>query len=384
MGDIDPDVQPHLDKLTADIAEANAAAATAAKAATDAAELAARAQLGVDQLGGTVAELGTRVSKLEKPTTTPPPAPTPERFEAVDFARNDAGSLIATGSLIGKGSTLTTYAVKPGSSTKTPPTTGTNPLRVVRVGGTSGALQAGVKVQGVTVEGYAGHNTHGLTVGYVAGAVVSDVAVIGAKGSGSSPPAETFGLEVWNATNVTVSDCVVDGLGGAGTLFGLNSVDGAVVSKLKATGTKVAFGTATWQCGNVVYRDCDLRGVRRAMNFEQCYGSITIERVDLRDRLSARTTGPDIVVATAGYTPGRGPLAGVNQTSAKVRIIDPVWDRAKGPLVVGVPTPGGNYAAAGNRPHTQRAEDVTVVIDGQTFTGPVNNSLVKIGNYWSG
>ena len=29
-------------------------------------------------------------------------------------------------------------------------------------GATSGALAPGVKVQGVTVEGYAGHNTHGL------------------------------------------------------------------------------------------------------------------------------------------------------------------------------------------------------------------------------
>lgn len=31
----------------------------------------------------------------------------------------------------------------------------------------------------------------------------------------------------------------------------------------------------------------------------------------------------------------------------------------------------------------RRAEDVTVVIDGQTFTGPTNNALVKIGNYWA-
>ena len=92
-------------------------------------------------------------------------------------------------------------------STKTPPTTGTNP-RVVRV---SGALAPGVKVQGVTVEGlrrpqhprpegYAGHNTHGLTVGYVDGAQLRDLRVVGVKGSGSSPPAETFALEVWQAS----------------------------------------------------------------------------------------------------------------------------------------------------------------------------------------
>ena len=32
----------------------------------------------------------------------------------------------------------------------------------VRVGDIEDALAPGVKVQGVTVEGYAGHNTHGL------------------------------------------------------------------------------------------------------------------------------------------------------------------------------------------------------------------------------
>ncbi len=63
---------------------------------------------------------------------------------------------------------------------------------------------------------------------------------------------------------------------------------------------------------------------------------------------------------------------------------DPIWDRDKGPLIVGVPTPGGNYPAGGNRPHTQRAEDVTVVIDGTTYSGPTNNSVVKIGNHWAG
>jgi len=357
------------------------AAATAQNTATDALAGSARATAATTALAAEVAALTARVAKLEQPTTPPPP--TPERFEAIDFAAGNAGHWKNPGNLVGKGSAVTTYAVKAGSSTKTPPTTGTNPLRVVRVGATGGTLQAGVKVQGVTVEGYAGHNTHGITVGYVDGAQLRDVRAVGVKGSGSSPPAETFAIEVWQALNVTVDDCTVDGQNVSATLFGLNSVDGVVVSKLKANGTAVAFGTATWQCGNVTYRDCDLRGNRRAMNFEQCYGNILIERVDLRGRLSARTTGPDIVVATAGYTPGRGPLAGQRQTSAKVRIVDPVWDRDKGPLIVGIPTLGGNYPAGGG-PHTQRVEDVTVVIDGREYVGAQNNAVVKVGNYWSG
>lgn len=44
----------------------------------------------------------------------------------------------------------------------------------------------------------------------------------------------------------------------------------------------------------------------------------------------------------------------------------------------------GSSPPAETFPHTQRAEDVTVVIDGTTYSGPTNNALVKIGNYWNG
>ena len=206
---IDPDVQPFLDVLAVK-------ATTATALATDAAAGAAKATAATAVLADKVAALEARIAKLETPT---PPPVTSERFEAVDFAKANAGHLF-TGNLIGKGSAATTYAVKAGSSTKTPPTTGTNPLRVVRVGATSGALAPGVKVQGVTVEGYAGHNTHGLTVGYVDGAQLRDLRVVGVKGSGSSPPAETFALEVWQALNVTVDDCTIDGQNVSATLFG--------------------------------------------------------------------------------------------------------------------------------------------------------------------
>ena len=36
----------------------------------------------------------------------------------------------------------------------------------------------------------------------------------------SSPPAETFALEVWQALNVTVDDCTIDGQNVSATLFG--------------------------------------------------------------------------------------------------------------------------------------------------------------------
>jgi hypothetical protein len=327
-----------------------------------------------------VTSLDARLDALEVIPTPPPP---PEVLEAIDFAVQNAGHY-PMGSIVGKGSATTTYRVKPGSSTKTPPATGTNPYRVVRAGAMSGTLLKALRVAGVTVEGYQGHNTHGLTVGFTDGAVIEDVVALGVKGSGSTPPFETFSIEVWQAINATIRDCRVDGRDVASSLFGIMTTDGLLMERCKAFDAETGFGVAIWQSGNMVFRDLDLRGNRKAMNFEQCYGTILVENADMRDRTSARTTGPDIVVATAGYTPGRGPLAGVNQPSAKVTIKEPVWDRAKGPLIVGVPTIGTNYAAAGNKPHSQRVQDVTVIIDGITYTGAQNNTVVKIGNYWNG
>ena len=52
------------------------------------------------------------------------------------------------------------------------------------------------------------------------GAQLRDLRVVGVKGSGSSPPAETFALEVWQALNVTVDDCTIDGQNVSATLFG--------------------------------------------------------------------------------------------------------------------------------------------------------------------
>jgi hypothetical protein len=335
----------------------------------------------IDKLRADLNALSAKVDKLTPPPVDPPPAP--EVFEAIDFAKSNAGHLFA-GSVVGKGPAVTTYRVKPGSSTKTPPTTGTNPFRIVRVGGTGGALVKGVRVADLTVEGYEGHNTHGLTVGYTDGAVVENVHVNSIKGSSTTPPGETFSLELWNAMGPIVRNVVIDGEGVASSMLGIMNTEGGTFEDIVAMEAH-GFGAAIWQSGNLVLRDVDLRNSRRAMNFEQCYGTILIERVDLRGRTSARNTGPDIVVATAGYTPIRGPLAGRNQSSAKVRIVDPEWDRAKGPLIVGVPGVGANYPAIG-RPHSQRPEDVTVVIDGKSYTGPQNgtNGPVKIGGYWNG
>lgn len=304
---------------------------------------------------------------------------------------------------------MTVYGINPGTSSKTPPSTGTNPYRVVFAGATSGSLRTGVRVGQITVEGYSGHNAHGITVGYTTGAEVFDVRVLGNRGSGSSPPAETFSLELWHAANPYVHDCYVDGENIAATLIGMNDVDGAIIENCVANRTTYAFASANWRCGGnaarpFTYRNCDFRFTRRPYNQEQCYGYTVIDHCDFRSRTSL--TDPDIVFATSGLRPGvnsatnppsLGPLAGTTQGSADLTVIEPVWDRNLKPFVVGVPTIGTNYGVTG-QPHVQDPRDVTVVIDGTSYTpssssgqtwtvggwtvGSTTGFKLKIGNYW--
>lgn len=383
----DPDLDPILDELRSDIAAVAEDAAEARRRADAATGANSKTQTALDALT-------TRVAKLE---SVPNPNPQPELLEAIDFAQGNAGFNVAAGDLIGKGSAVTTLRVKPGSSTKPPVTeTGkTTPYRVVRLSGVGGADQPGVEARGFTVEGYRnadgtpGQNAHGLTIGYTTGAVVSDVRVLGATGTSSTPPGETFNLEIWQGFSPTIADVFIDGQDVAGTLLGFNSVEQGRVERFKATRTTKGFGAAIWQSGSgdpakpLLFDRLDLRGVRRAFNFEQCYGYIRLERPDLRDRRDLKD--PDIVVASAGnYTPVRGPMKGVVQTSGvkEIVIYEPVWDRGRGrPLTIGVPNLGGDYGA-GQGKHAQAIAAVVVVIDGVTYRGAVNNSVLRTGNYW--
>lgn len=304
---------------------------------------------------------------------------------------------------------MTIHRINPGTSSKTPPSSGTNPYRVVFAGATSGSLRSGVRIGQITVEGYDGHNSHGLTVGYTTGAEVFDVTVLGNLGSGSSPPAETFSLELWHAYNAYVHDCHVDGENVAATLIGMNDVDGSIIENCVANRTTKAFASANWRCGGeqanpFVYRNCDFRYARRPYNQEQPYGWTRIENCDFRNRTS--NTDPDIVFASSGLRsgvnsatnpPAHGPLAGTTQGSAHLTVVEPVWDRSVKPFVVGVPTIGSTYGVTG-QPHLQDPRDVTVIIDGVSYTpnsssgqvwtvggwtvGSQTGYKLKIGNYW--
>lgn len=328
---------------------------------------------------GRFAALEARIAALEGPEPS-------ETFEAVDFAQQSAGHYSLNG-FEGKSPDRTLYRVKPGSSTKPPATGGTTPYRIMRAGPVSGALRPGVVVRRFTLDGYQEQVTHGLTLSYTDGAIVEDIDIRGIKGFGTTPPGETFSLELHQSVNPLIRNVEIDGTWNgvpvASSLLGFNTVDGGLVQGLVARNA-AGFGAALWQSGNYTLEAPDFRFCRRALNLERPYGLIRINQPDLRDRTSR--TNPDVVVATAGYTPPRGPQMGVAQMSATVIINEPIWDRDRGwPLTIGVPTPGNPYSVPGEpgtKPHTQRSGDVTVIIDGTAYSGPTNTALIRIGNYW--
>lgn len=325
--------------------------------------------------------------------STPVPPPTPDVREAIDFTLHNAGHYLQNG-FRGKGRDVSIFRVKAGSSTKPTVTTGTTPYRIVRMGNLADPKLAGLVASDFTVEGYQGQVTHGLTIAFTIGALIERIATRGIKGQGTVPPGETFSLELHRSIDPILRDVLLDGrltptsAPVSSSLLGFNSVDGGIVERLVAQ-YAAGFGAALWQSGNYRLVAPDFRFCRRAINCERPYGDIYFDEPDLRNRTGAQSSGPDIVVATSGWTPTYGPDAGVNQTSAHVVITKPVWDRNRGwPLTVGVPTPGKIYEAGGGTPHTQRAEDVEVVVETspgvtQTFRGPIVNQWVRIGDYWN-
>ena len=151
-------------------------------------------------------------------TPTPPPV-TSERFGRSTSPKANAGHLF-TGNLT-SARVGSDHLRRQGSSTRRRRRPGrtrcgssapARPPAPSHLGEGAGRHRRGLRrPQHPRPEGYAGHNTHGLTVGCVDGAQLRDLRVVGVKGSGSSPPAETFALEVWQALNVTVDDCTIDG-----------------------------------------------------------------------------------------------------------------------------------------------------------------------------
>lgn len=302
-------------------------------------------------------------------TPTPPPV---EVREFADFTTQSSGQYVR-GNLTGAGVDRTTLRMRPRSSTKIAPTSGTNQLHLIRAGGglNEGATLAGATVGGFTLDGTdQGHMYNGLMVPWSTGVTVRDLKITGIPGNSSAPPGETFSLNLWHANKATVERVKVDAKNTAGqsvgaSLIGLNDCYGATLTDVEATGTTSGFGIAIWQCSDVKIRGGNFRNNRRAINTENMRGGVF--EYDQCDVSGQTTSGPHIVFATAIQ-------------SCKLIVRDPILAANEWPLRIGVPTLGSNYAAGGNKPHVQRVEDVQVFIGGVDVTA--DKSKVRVGQVW--
>ena len=256
------------------------------------------------------------------------------------------------------------YRMKPGTSTVGPevnaiPSGSSNLYNLLAVGGLGESTRAaGIEQAGFTVEGtQQGHSYGGLKVRYSLAAYIHDLIVKGIPGTSSTPPGETFSLELWHADGgAIVEDVFVDGMDIAATLFGLNTCSDVTVRSCIASRTKVGFGIAIWQCANVLIQDFDSHRCHRAINIEQPQSPHTLEQCDVRG-----TNRPHI---TCNST----------ERSIPLKVIDPAWDTGT-QLRIGV-----SSQPYFGKPQLQKISDVQVIKGGVDISK--DTSKVLIGDVW--
>lgn len=124
-----------------------------------------------------------------------------------------------------KGSTAAgTWTLAPMSSTKAALanalTAGqTNPYYLLRTPRTAGLTLANLTITGTPQ----GHDYGGLMIDHCDSATLTDSRITAIPGSSSSPPGETFGVNVYGGTSVTLTRVEIDGAGVTASGIGVNS-----------------------------------------------------------------------------------------------------------------------------------------------------------------
>lgn len=169
------------------------------------------------------------------------------------------------------------------------------------------------------------HVYNGLMLAYSNAPVVRNVKVHGIPGTSSTPPTETFSLNLYNCLNATVENCIVDGrrdeTGGsqAASLLGLNNSDHVSVSDTIIRYTGPAFAVAGWQSTGGDFTRCTfdhngrvpihLENTDGVWNFTNCTWSNTDA-----DEFHA------VIATSKNYLTGQNVL----------NIYDPVYDNMRG------------------------------------------------------
>lgn len=260
------------------------------------------------------------------------------------------GRLNPTGqSLIGagRGAGGTVFRLAPHSSTrkKSVPTkkgATTNPLYVVKMQGGRNVFARGFAVEGTEQ----GHLFNGFRADRIDGLTVDEVRVAGIPGNSDINPGETFLLNLYRCTDVSVSDTELDGSGVGASGLGINSCSGVLlVNRVTGHDLKWCKVIAGWKKPDGGrYTDVQALHVAFGFGLEQCAGLHTIERYKSRDVRRA-----DLHLAANRDSKG----------TARVHFVDP--DLAAGQrLKILVPK------TELGKPNTQSTAHVTCTVKGKS------------------
>ena len=321
--------------------------ATAAQASAD--QRAADASAATDVARAALAALQAKYDEYVRTHTKPDV----EMIEFSDFASRYAGlDLFNSGkSLTGRGSDVTTYQVKPMTSTRKAFVEAkvkgdTNPCYVVRAAGIDSAhTAADLEFSGFAIQGTEqGHLYGGIQIGWSNRTKVHDITIRDIPGNASGPPGETFLLNLWHANDSTVRDILLDGGKVGATLLGLNTVDGCTVRDVTLRNAVYGFGAALWQTSNVLFENVTFDTNRKALNIEDARGGTHM----FRNCTFKNTSVSNIAQVSAAYA------SDDLRASTKVTFEDPIVD--SWPIRVQV--------FPNSTTNRQLASDIHVVING--------------------
>ncbi|MFD1720813.1 hypothetical protein ACFSBI_04565, partial [Amnibacterium endophyticum] len=263
------------------------------------------------------------------------------RFD--DF-RDDLLGVHLSGSLVGAGSSRTTIAMTPKSSSKRSSVPKkawtTNQLSLLKVSGAT-------RLSGFTLRGTEqGHLYNGLRISKSSGTRITDVKVLSVPGNDDIPPGETFGINDFHTDGSRYSGVEVDGNGIASANFGTNSSKNTTIVDSWFHDSGHANGATFWQTRNVTVRDTRSTGnYDTGFNFERVSGDVLLDHVTVKgNRLAHLRINSD-------------------QGSADYRIVDPVFDGPKLKILM-----TAKYMGHAN---LQKRSDVKVIISGVDRTDEV-------------
>lgn len=194
-----------------------------------------------------------------------------------DFADDNYNSTTGFGAelkvagLLGSGIGQSIIEMVANTSTKTAPTSGTNGYTLVRF------TQAGVTLDGFTLQGTTQQNLYnGIRVGG-ANPTLSNLKIIAIPGNDKQPPGETFGINLFSGSGGTTTNVEIDGGGVGASAFATNTwSNGHTWKDCYAHDNPYSAGAALWQhSGGASLIRFKSHNNRVGLNLERTTGTIT-------------------------------------------------------------------------------------------------------------